>query len=157
MSRIDEIKAFAMRKEEEQNAKEIALSEKIEDYKSQIRALKPRIDELIETANVCLANGIKLHNQYWEYKDKLCTDKCSHIVGFVLKWYGETKVYLLGIDGGGCCGKYDFRTDGDKIYEEHEDTRERIEPTIYHLEKFLNGFDAFESKFYAYVDRVIKG
>lgn len=70
MSRIDNIKNFAQKREEEAIAKEKALQQRIENYKTQILALKPRIDELIAVGNACLDNNISMecHDTHQDYK-----------------------------------------------------------------------------------------
>ena len=156
MSRIEEIKAYKIRKIEEEKQAEIKELNEIDELIGKVQELRPRIEELIETANVCVENGIPLSNQYWGYKERLITDSYYHTVGLVQNWANK-KFYYVGFDGGGACGKYDFRTDGFDVFDEDEDTREPKLPSKKHLTKFLERYDEFETKFYAYVDKIIKG
>lgn len=123
MSRIDNIVNFAQRKEEEKVAAEIALQQKIEDYKIQIRALKPRIDELIKVGNACLEYNIPLEGSSWGGHEgydthQFFTNSWSHLVGFVSN--KNRPVTHLGIRAGGACGVWDFYTNGVDIYDAHE-------------------------------------
>lgn len=157
MNRIDNIKKFAQKKEAEKIAKEVAIQQQIEDYKKKIQTLKPRIVQLIEVGNACVKYGIPLTGQTWGGHEgydthQFYTNCWSHLVGFV-----DDKglaITYLGIDAGGACGCYDFRTNGDLIYDIHEQTKEIVEPSTYHLKHFLERFDEFESEFYKYVDNI---
>lgn len=154
MSRIDNIANFAQRREEEKVAKEVALQQKIEDYKAQIRALKPRIDELLEVGNACLEHNIPLTGEAWGGHQgydthQFITNSWSHLLGFVSEVDQNTRERLpftkLGIYGGGACN-YHLTTDGVTI-----DVRQDI---AFVLKKFVDNFDTFESEFYKYVDEV---
>ena len=148
MNRIKNIKAFATKKQEEEQKKQVETSILYGNLIQTIEDLKPRIKELIETATVCLENGIEI--------EEFVTNYMSHKVGFSMTFPSDKKIYFIGINGGGYCGNYNFRTDGIKIYEEHIDTRHRQDPTISHMKKFLQCFDDFENKFYKYIDTIIK-
>ena len=86
------------------------------------------------------------------------TNSWSHLVGFA----GNPNVKpcvidYLGINGGGACGAYDFRTDGAKVFSVNENNPLDItSPSVGHMERFLKTFDSFESAFYAYVDKTIE-
>jgi hypothetical protein len=54
----------------------------------------------------------------------------------------------MGKEGGGCC-HFDVYTDGKTIMATGSDR-------LWALERFVEGFDKFESMFYAYVDKVCK-
>jgi hypothetical protein len=153
MGRIENIKAFALRKEEENVAKENAALQRINNYKLQIIALKPRIDELIAVGNACLNNGIKIFHdsptQSYE-NGYFCTNGWSHLLGFVRN-YEDCKlksITKLGIWGGGCC-YFNLETDGITVDVSGIETE-------YVLKRFVNEFDEFESEFYKYVDNVTK-
>ena len=158
-NRIEQIKAFTLRKEDEQREKDIKVINETTRLITAIQALKPRIDEIIEVGNACQTNNIPMSGQAWGGHEgydthQFYTNSWSHLVGFVGSSYWKKPITMLGIDGGGACGKYDFRTDGLDVYEEHEDTKEKVLPTIYHMKKFLEKFDEFEREFYAYIDSV---
>lgn len=152
MSRIDNIANFAKKKEEEAVAKEIALKQRIEGYKEQIRALKPRIDELLKVGNACLEYGIPLTGQAWGGHEgydthQFITNGWSHVLGFVKTFDPSTRKQLpftkLGIEGGGACN-YHLETDGVTIFVAKDEA--------YVLKRFVEEFDKFETEFYKYVD-----
>ena len=72
------------------------------------------------------------------------TNCWSHLVGFVQN--GKSAIFELGINAGGACGKWNFRTDGDKVYDVCGD--ERREASLEHMQKFINKFDEFETTLY---------
>lgn len=157
MSRIDNIKAYA----EEKVLKEQRIEEerriKCEELTEKIKALKPRIKELIDVGNACLVNGIAITGQAWGGHEgydthQFITNCWSHLVGFVQS--GKSAIFEMGIDAGGACGKWDFRTDGDRVYDVHEETKEHRGASLEHMQKFINRFDEFEESFYRYVDGI---
>ena len=156
MSRIDNIVNFAQKREEEKIAKDIALQQQIEDYKTQIIALKPRIDELLEVGNACLKHNIPLTGQAWGGHEgydthQFITNSWSHLLGFVSEYDQQTRKPLpftqLGIYGGGACN-YHLTTDGVTVAARRD--------AAYVLKRFVKEFDEFESEFYKYVDNVTK-
>lgn len=155
MSRIDNIKAFAIRKQEEEQRKKVEETIEIGCLIGEIKDLQPRIQELLETATVCLESGIKLINVY-DDKKSFVTDGVGHRIGFYMLCTTDKKVYFMGIKGGGCCGNYNFKTNGIENFEEHIESMHRKDPTISNLKKFLNGFEEFEHRFYNYVDEITK-
>lgn len=147
MSRIDNIKKFAQKKEEEQINKENEVVRQIEECKEKIKSFKPRIYELIEVGNACLEHGIKLTGQAWGGHEgydthQFFTNSWSHLLGFV---YDKNGINCLGIYGGGACN-YNLKTDGNFIEVEGN--------VLYILKRFVNEFDEFETEFYRYVDKV---
>lgn len=168
-TRLEKFKKFKADTDNKELEKKMAIKMEREDLIAKVRCLKPRIDELIETANECIEYGIcineygKSFNYYVDEYEKgtFVTNGWSHKVGFIQKsngYYKGKRVYntikYIGIDNGGANGCYDFRTDGysvQYIHEKNEDDRKI--PSIYDLKKFLNGFDEFEKKFYEYVDK----
>ena len=112
-----------------------------------IKALKPRIQDLILVGNSCVSKGIyigKLDTQSTEYRNRyFLADKVTHHLGFDTD--GHRPIYYLGILGGGY-DHYNLRTDGNIVDVDGE--------KLYVLRKFLNKFDEFEKEFYAYVDRL---
>lgn len=153
MSRIDNIANFAQEREEDQVAKEIAALQRIENYKKQIVALKPRIDEIIEVGNACLKHDIPLTGSAWGGHEgydthQFMTNSWSHLLGFVDAWENGKKkpITQLGIKGGGYC-YYNLETDGITVNVSGSET-EHV------LKRFVEEFDEFESEFYKYVDKV---
>ena len=161
MSRIDNIVKFAQKREDEKIAKEQALQKELDGCKKEIAKLKPRIDELISVANACIENGIEIDGtrrsfgssyDTWE-KGTFVTNSISHKVGFVFT--RQNKITLMGINAGGACGKWDFRTDGEHTFSANEDDLTRTtEPLLHHCKEFLEKFDEFETAFYNYVDKI---
>lgn len=164
MSRIDEIKAYAQRRDENEAKKVVAENEKRTQLKEQILSLAPRIKELIETANACLTNGIEIaaYDKGFDRdldkraKGTFTTNSISHKLGFVSERRPLSEVYEIGINAGGACGQWNLRTDGNDVYERHEDKNTTRDATIYWMSRFVNEFDEFESDFYSYIDCITK-
>lgn len=151
MSRIDNIIKFAQKREEENTEKEIAKLRYIENYKKQIIALKPRINEIIEVGNACVSNNIAIEHsgvsQSYETKH-FVTNSWSHLLGFVYDKVSKDnkRISKLGIWGGGSC-HFNLETDGTTIDVSGRDTE-------YVLKRFVDEFDKFETEFYKYVDAI---
>lgn len=162
MSRIDNIANFAKKKEEEALTKELALQRQIELAKEQIKLLKPRIDELISVANACMEHGIEINARMnrmygqdkWE-EGTFVTNSISHKIGFVTR--RKMEITHMGINAGGACGSWDFRTDGENTFSADEDNPKITkEPLLHHCKEFLADFDKFEAEFYKYIDNLTK-
>lgn len=161
--RLDALRIY---KENEKLLNRVAEEKKqnqVQSLVSQIKALKPRINELIATGNACIQSDIPLTGQAFGMREsydtnQFFTNSWSHLVGFV----GNPNVKpcvieYLGINGGGACGAYDFRTDGARVFSVNENNPLDItSPSAGHMERFLKTFDTFEAAFYAYVDRTIE-
>lgn len=160
MDRIEAMKAYKVR--QEQKAKDDA--DATERHRAElalgIRSLKDRIQKLIETANACIENGIPITNRgphSWQSDDcwergQFYTNSVSHRVGFAQK----DREYLnhidsLGINGGGANGNHYLRTNGEYVICLSGNL-----PEIYQMEQFLKNFDAFETAFYAYIDKIVE-
>ena len=159
MNRIDNIAKFAQKKAKEEAVKELERWKQILEYREQIHELKPRIDELIKVGNACLKHNIPLTGSAWGGHEgydthQFFTNSWSHLVGFVEN--RDKSITYLGINAGGACGVYDFRTDGTDTYDVHESTKEIVEPNVHHLKRFLAEFDTFEKEFYEYIDNITK-
>ena len=144
------------------HAAEEKKQKKIDHLISDIKALEPRIRNLIDTGNACLQSNIPLTGQAFGMREdydtnQFFTNSWSHLVGFVGNPHDKScYIEFLGINGGGACGVYDFRTDGDSVFSVNErNFSDIIVPSIGHMQRFLNRFDEFESAFYSYVDKVI--
>ncbi len=157
VNRLDRINAYKSNEAFLKATAEQKLQFETQDLIEQIQALKPRIDELIVTGNACKENGIEMTGQAFGGHEgydthQFYTNCWSHLVGFV--GTRDSKITLLGIDAGGACGNWNFRTDGDKVYSVYG--KETQGPSVDDMKKFLKKFDEFESSFYAYVDKVIE-
>ena len=119
-------------------------------------------DELIDVANACVENNINIDTYHkalirnddeWE-KGTFVTNSISHKIGFVTQ--GKQKITYMGINAGGACGRWDFRTNGDCVVATDEDNSHiTTKPSLSQCKEFLNEFDEFETAFYNYVDKII--
>ena len=162
MDRLEAIRNY--RKEEDEKAKQEFIREMqvILSLRATIRTLKPRIDKLIETANVCLENQIWFDtgNSY-NKEDGYLADGITHKIGFIQNRVGLVRnrpINCLGIRGGGWCGNLDFITNGEYMFMiAHYDPECKFkeEAPLMYLAQFVAGFDSFEKSFYAYIDSKI--
>ncbi len=122
----------------------------------QILVMKPDIDNLIKVAKVAQEAGISLKvrelyiDSTYENGD-FFTDAMTHKIGFVPLMYMYDSPYGIGFQGGGCCGSYDFFTDGLVICDKNRDNGHDKEASTEHLEKFIEKFPEFEKAFYDYI------
>lgn len=137
---------------------EIALAERRKNAEQKLRELKPRIDEIIKVGNYAVSKGFNINKSgcggHEGYDTGLFfSNGWSHHIGFI----NETPIRYVGIVAGGACGEIDFWTDGDVIAPV-EHSRHKVikgaEVPIYTLEHFVNGFEKFETEFYAYIDKL---
>ena len=161
---------YKIKKEKEEQLKIKAIKEKQEMLKKQIRALEPRIKDIIVLGNFCLKNDIKVWQKGIEdakYENKCFeTDGIKHQLGFYRNHFKGYPVYrcseydYIGFENGGFCGDWDFVTNGKEIFEVHEEKDKMTtigphsiirEPTVYQMNKFLNDFNKFEKEFFNYI------
>ena len=121
----------------------------------QIRVMKPDIDNLIKVAKAAQEAGIPLKvgymdNHTYENGD-FFTDAMTHKVGFVQASITSKEIIGVGFETGGCCGVYDFFTDGVAIYDKNRNNGHDREASTEHLEKFIEKFPEFERAFYDYI------
>ena len=151
MSRVDNIKRYAERREQAKIDSENLSAKRIEEYKTKIKELKPRIDELLAVGNACRENGIPLEgNSIWGGHEgydihQFISNEWSHVTGFISEGSDDKPFTRIGKVGGGACD-WNLKTDGNTIFVDG-----RIE---YVLKRFLDEFDEFEAKFYEYVDDI---
>ena len=125
----------------------------------QIRVMTPDIDNLVKVAETAREAGIPLlvscdcFNPSYERGD-FFTDAMTHKVGFVPTSFNNKAIIGVGFEGGGCCGQYDFFTDGIAIYDRNRDNGFSREASTEHLEKFIEKFPEFEKAFYDYIEKV---
>ena len=170
--RLDNISNWKARTDAKNAADATAKEMKLAGMIDRVRALKPRIQELLETANAAREAGIALGKTSCYQKgsdpDVFESEGICHRVGFIKRGAVsgngtrlEPDYAYIGIDNGGANGKYDFITDGvfvGGVYEERPHNRVTDYPDFeYDLNKFLNGFDAFETRFYKYIDDLTGG
>ena len=151
-NRINAIAAFAQRRDDEIAFKQKQAEDREECLKQTILGWSARIQQLIDTANACVEHGINFYHFYVSNRaydhNYFITDGCSHILGFEFNPHHPSTITRIGKEGGGCC-HFDVYTDGKTITATGSDR-------LWALERFVEEFDEFETKFYAYVDKVCK-
>ena len=128
----------------------------------QIRVMKPDIDNLVKIAEAAREAGIPLQLSYFRFNPSyesgdFFTDATTHKVGFVPTSFINKSIIGVGFEGGGCCGQYDFFTDGSAIFDKNRDNGHDREASTKHLEKFIKMFPEFERAFYDYIEKVTGG
>lgn len=160
MTRIEKINQYGI-DQRNKAARDRANLEKTKEALSvEIRALRPRIALLIETANTALDNGIKLQDITGvSARGNYTCDRSTHIgfaqSGAPLRLLAPKMVSKLGIDavmdGEGC-----FRTNGINVYAAIKGQKNaQRKASLEHMKQFLAEFDAFERDFYAYIDGIV--
>lgn len=161
MNRIEKIRKYREKKDAENLALEKSKQAEAEALEARIRGLKPRIEELIATANACRENGIDI-NKYGktlkarddDYLGTFITNSESHRLGFVDVPY-ECEILWMGINGGKEDSDFHFRTNGNKIINT-DNNNFLFEPSIDYMTIFLRDFSIFEEAFYEYVDSIVR-
>ncbi len=158
LSKIENYKAQTAERAEQER---IAAKHHRQSLLDQIQIMKPDIDNLVKVAEAAREAGIPLQlssfrfNPSYEGGD-FFTDAMTHKVGFVPTSFTDKSIIGVGFEGGGCCGNYDFFTDGVAIYDRNRDNGFSREATTEHLEKFIKMFPEFERAFYDYIKKVTK-
>ena len=149
-NRANAIANFAQKRDAEVAAKKKQAEDREEFLKRTILGWSDRIQELIETANACVEHGVPICHSYINGRnyddDYFRTDGCSHILGFEFNHCHPSPITRIGKEGGGY-DHYNVFTDGKTITATGDDR-------LWALERFVEKFDEFETKFYAYVDKV---
>ena len=128
----------------------------------QIRVMKPDIDNLIKVAETAREAGIPIQISFGHFDSSyemgdFFTDAITHKIGFVPTSFNNKEIMGVGFEGGGCCGQYDFFTDGSVICDKNRDNGHDREASTEHLEKFIEKFPKFERAFYDYIEKVTGG
>lgn len=156
LNKIENYKAQTAEKAEQER---IAAEHHRQRLLDQIRVMKPDIDNLVKVAETAREAGIPLlvscdcFNPSYERGD-FFTDAMTHKVGFVPTSFNNKAIIGIGFEGGGCCGQYDFFTDGSVICDKNRDNGHDREASTEHLEKFVEKFPEFERAFYDYIEKV---
>ena len=175
-SRLELLKAYKANERLLMDPNQRERLEEVDSLVEQIRALRPRIADLLAVANACLENGIELNmaqlrrgfpvgRRLDSYEEgTFVSNDYSPRVGFIQTWGDfDNRPHVfkeVGIVNNKGSDFYDFRTDGVKVYfvyvnggkAEIKGPSHKVED----LRLFVQTFDAFESAFYAYVDKVIE-
>ena len=159
LNKIENYKtATAERAEQER----IAAEHHRQSLLDRIRVMKPDIDNLIKVAETAREAGIPLRVKFpdtnFTYENgDFFTDAMTHKVGFVPTSFNNKAIIGVGFEGGGCCGQYDFFTNGSVICDKNRDNGHDREASTEHLEKFIEKFPEFEKAFYDYIEKVTGG
>lgn len=163
-NRIKEIEAYAKRREEESIQKELAEKNEKEILLAKICNKAEVITSLIDTANVCVRNGIHLGEFVGIIKHpRFVTNGIDHCLGFVISnpHYPEHNknphpmmgglATSIGYEGGGWCGgDFYVNGDGDVICGINH-------KRFFDLANaFLSEIDKFAEEFYAYIDNLTR-
>ena len=167
--RLSIISKKAQSNEIEKLNKEMNEKNIIENALNKIKELKPRIEALIILGNKCIEEGIDFPsssettklgygNGYNSYN--FIADGFYHHVGFMdcekVYWHqGKNKyktIAHMGIKNGGCCGSFDFYTDGTGTFYKDRESGRIKEADLRDLKNFLKEFDSFEAAFYKWID-----
>lgn len=157
LSKIENYKTQTAEKAEQEH---IAAGTYRQSLYYKVWAMKPAIDNLITVAKAAQEAGISLKvgwmvDETYNNGD-FFTDATTHKIGFVCARRTNEEIIGVGFEGGGCCGDYDFFTDGSTICDKNrDDGRETREASVEHLEKFIAKFPEFEKEFYAYIEKRI--
>ena len=173
MDRIEKIRAKRASMDAEADAKVQAMNDNVARYTKAIKGLKNRLNEMFKVADEMVKERIRFgganYSHGMEFGDVFETNGISHNLGFVFEYekgWGRSfshrvSVIGIGIEGGGCCGS-------DLVIDRNGDIIDNpIDKVIgcwtkenayfdycKKVERFLNGFDAFEKRFYDYIDNL---
>lgn len=157
---LNKIKNYKTATVERAEKERIAAEHYRQSLLDQIQVMKPDIDNLIKVAKAAREAGIPLRSGYmidhtYENGD-FFADASTHKVGFVQISITNREIIGVGFEGGGCCGSYDFFTDGATICDKNRENGHDREVTTEHLEKFIKNFPEFEKAFCDYIEKVTK-
>lgn len=160
LTKIENYKTATAQKAEQER---IAAEHHRQRLLDQIRVMKPNIDNLVKVANAvreAYVDNLQGNSVRLSYENEnFMADAWTHKVGFVTykgsvpyyKACSYPKIIGVGFEGGGCCGDYDFFTDGLVICDRNRDNGHDREASTEHLEKFIEKFPEFEKAFYDYI------
>ena len=159
LNKIENYKAQTAEKAEQER---VAAEHYRQSLLDQIRVMKPDIDNLIKVAETARKAGIPLEVSFGHFDSSyeigdFFTDAITHKVGFVPTSFNNKAIIGVGFEGGGCCGQYDFFTNGVAICDRNRDNRSIHEASTEHLEEFIEKFPKFERAFYDYIEKVTGG
>lgn len=150
MDRIERIKKYKERRLIEREEEHVRNIDKQKELMARVLELEPRINELIQTANACVENGIGISS----YVSRPSLNN----LGFI-NMQSRRNIKELGILSSEHYELHNLRTDGTKCYAGRRKVKtgeERIlKPRVEVLERFLEEFDDFEQEFYCYVDKTV--
>ena len=166
--RMAKIKAHAVAEENKKRSIAEAEERHHEELKESIKAMAPRIANLLDLANACVKNGVEPYKAesgvtVGSTTNRLEADGFFHWLGFNC-YFNHTmrskeEITELAIINGGACGNTDLRVGRNGIAKGY------IEKSYYHdggyteprtrdMEKFLKQFDEFEEMVLNFVDNL---
>ena len=146
LNKIENYKtATAERAEQER----IAAEHHRQSLLDRIRVMKPDIDNLVKVAETAREAGIPLQVSFDRFdssyeRGDFFTDATTHKVGFVPTSFKNKAIIGVGFEGSGCCGQYDFFTDGSVICDRNRHNGHDREAGTQHFERFIEKFAEFE-------------
>lgn len=152
MNRLESIRAAAQRRDENKESEKNRIESIVSQKMAEVKALAPRIKELISAANELKSNGFTLgrrtHDGFFE---EFVSNGIDHNTGFIKH---HCNIIGVGITGHGCNGAdVVWDINGDYIQSLSED--KWSDYTIKQkLDGFIKTFDGFEKRFYEYVDNL---
>ena len=175
MDRLERIRAKRASLDAEALEKHLQMNNKVFTLANEIKGLESRLGEMFKVADEMVKQRISFGGTHYhlgmDFGDNFETNGIDHNIGFVFK-YEEGRgrstnlkyrlgVIGIGIEGGGCCGN-DLVIDrnGEIIVNPLNRvigcwTKENAYfDYCDKVERFLNGFDAFEKRFYDYIDNL---
>lgn len=161
--RMKKIENIALERAEKERLKAKELEDNLNKALEKIKELSPRIEALITLVNHCTKNGITMPPAIkvsaLGYGDGSCSfvaDGIYHHVGFMHyrfnSEYEDDFVEYLGVVNGGCCGNWDFYTNGKSTFLQYRNSYQVKQSELNHLNQFLGEFEDFETAFYKWVD-----
>lgn len=157
-TRLEKLQQHIANEQKQKEEKEKAEKKYNDTLCKKICTLRPRIEKLIELGNAVRVAGKLVHITWlgnYNAPNVFRAEGIYHRLGFMDQGYEDDNqiIKFIGFDCGGACGKYDFYTNGDEIFDKHEETKAIIHPSSEHMEKFLKEFDEFEKRFYDWFDK----
>lgn len=158
--RINKIRSFATERDRKIADERLKKVNHVQEMLNTVKSFAPRMDELMTVATELCLNHIPLgpSGGYLELTPENVSNGWSHKTGFVV--LGKLLVGF-GIIGGGACGRdLVFGRDGNLLSASSSngcpgvDAEQWDDGDIRHLERFIREFDAFEKRFYDYVDNL---
>lgn len=150
MDRLEELKEMTKPKPPYTEEEHIASLRNIEKYKKEIKKLQPRINKLLDVGDECLKLGIKSEKYYYNGVKSLSGGASA----FISKSDSNRKLFFIRSK---CFWFVQHSTDGKDVITVGRDGVEtyRYQGFEEALKLFIDGFDAFETNFYKFVDEEI--
>ena len=160
LGKIANKRAELDRQEQDERTKK---EQTIQNYARAIKALAPRIDELLEIAKSLVENKISVGRKvkgFIGYDEELVAEGIDHKLGFYFAYKrGDRCLVGIGIVGGGCCGR-DLAVNalGNMVVEINPYYSSYLYNGYFDYcqkcKQFLNDFDDFERRVNAYIDNL---